>query len=193
MKVSKETMAEHREQIIAAAARRFREGGFDNVSVGDIMKEVGLTHGGFYGHFSSKEELVALACLRAMNQTVAKWQKVVDEAQGDRLEAVVDSYLSLRHHNRPETGCLVAALGSEVSRQPAAVKEAVTAGQQKCLEFLSGIAPGKTKALRSKQAIIALAAMVGGMVLARVSGPQLCQEILDTVAESVPNSVQATS
>jgi TetR/AcrR family transcriptional regulator, transcriptional repressor for nem operon len=194
MKVSKETMAEHREQIITAAARRFREGGFDNVSVGDIMKEVGLTHGGFYGHFSSKEELVALASLQAMTETLAKWQKVADEAPGDRLKALVDSYLSLRHHNRPESGCLVAALGSELARQPSPVKEAVTIAQQKIFEFLSGIAPGKTKASRRKQAIIALAAMVGGMILARgISEPQLRQEILDTVAESVPNSVRAAS
>jgi TetR/AcrR family transcriptional regulator, transcriptional repressor for nem operon len=192
MKVSKETMAEHREQIIAAAARRFREGGFDNVSVGDIMKEVGLTHGGFYGHFSSKDELVALASLRAMTETIAKWQKVVDEAPGDRLEALADFYLSLRHHSHPGAGCLLAALGSELSRQPSAVKEAATVGQRKSLEFLSGIAPGETKALRRKQAIIALAAMVGGMTLARgTSEPQLRQEILDTVAESVPNSVRA--
>lgn len=194
MKVSKETMAEHREQIITAAARRFREGGFENVSVADIMKEVGLTHGGFYGHFSSKDELVALACLRAMSETVAKWQKVVDEAPGDRLETLVNSYLSLRHHNRPETGCLLASLGSELARQPSAVKEAATVGQQKILDFLSGIAPGKTKALRRKQAVIALAAMVGGMTLARgTSDPRLCQEILDTVAESVPNGVRVAS
>ena len=194
MKVSKETMAEHREQIITAAARRFREGGFDNVSVGDIMKEVGLTHGGFYGHFSSKEELVALASLRAMTEALAKWQKVVDEAPGDRMEALADSYLSLRHYNHPESGCVVAALGSELSRQPSAVKDAMTAGLEKRLEFLSGIAPGKTKALRRKQAIIALAAMVGGMILARgTSDPQLRREFLDTVAESIPNSVRATS
>src|ERR1700677_1340895 len=102
MKVTKEAMAEHREQIITAAAKRFREGGFDNVSVGDIMKEVGLTHGGFYGHFSSKDELVALASLRAMIESIAKWQKVVDEAAGDRLDTFVDSYLSLRHYNHPE-------------------------------------------------------------------------------------------
>src|ERR1700678_2363733 len=120
MKVTKEAMAEHREQIITAAAKRFREGGFDNVTVGDIMKEVGLTHGGFYGHFSSKEELVALASLRAMTEALAKWQKVVDEAPGDRMEALADSYLSLRHYNHPESGCVVAALGSELSRQPSA-------------------------------------------------------------------------
>ena len=194
MKVSKETMAEHRAQIVTAAARRFREGGFDSVSVADIMKEVGLTHGGFYGHFASKDELVALASLRAMTETIAKWKKVVDEAPGDRLETLVDSYLSLRHHNYPETGCPLAALGTELSRQPAAVKEAVTEGQRKMLDFLGGIAPGKTKAQRRKQAIIALAAMVGGMTLARgTSDPQLRQELLNTVAESVPNSVQAVS
>lgn len=194
MKVNREKMAEHREQIITAAARRFRENGFDSVSVADIMKEVGLTHGGFYGHFASKDELVALASLRAMTEAIARWQKVVDEAPGDRLDTLVHSYLSLRHHNHPETGCLLAALGTELSRQPAAVKEAVTSGQRKMLDFLGGIAPGKTKAQRRRQAVIALAAMVGGMTLARgTSDPQLRQEILDTVAKSVPNSVQAVS
>jgi TetR/AcrR family transcriptional repressor of nem operon len=137
--------------------------------------------------------LAALACLRALTETVAKWEKLADEAQGDRLKAVVDSYLSLRHHNRPETGCLLAALGTELSRQPLAVKDAVTVGQQKFLDFLSGIAPGKTKALRRKQAVVALAAMVGGMTIARASSdPQFRQEILDTVAESVPNCVRST-
>jgi TetR/AcrR family transcriptional repressor of nem operon len=194
VKVSKETMTEHREQIIAAAARRFRQLGFDGVSVADIMKEVGLTHGGFYGHFSSKDELAALASLRAMTETVARWQKLVDEAPGDRLETLVHSYLSLRHHDRPETGCLLATLGTEISRQPPAVKEAATVGQRKVFDFLTGIAPGKTKALRRKQAIVALAAMVGGMTLARGSSdPHLRQEILETVAESVPNSVRAAT
>src|ERR1700739_2779812 len=194
MKVNKETMAETMEQIITASATRFREGGFESVSVADIMKEVGLTHGGFYGHFASKDELVALASLRAMTETIAKWKKVVDEAPGDRLETLVDSYLSLRHHNYPETGCPLAALGTELSRQPAAVTEAVTEGQRKMLDFLGGIAPGKTKAQRRKQAIISLAAMVGGMTLARgTSDPALRQERLNTVAESVPNSVQAVS
>jgi TetR/AcrR family transcriptional repressor of nem operon len=191
VKVSKETMTEHREQIIVAAARRFRERGFDGVSVADIMKEVGLTHGGFYGHFSSKDELAALASSRAMNETLVRWQKLVAEAPGDRLEALVHSYLSLRHHDHPERGCLLAMLGTEISRQPQAVKEMVTIEQQKLLDFLSGIAPGKTKALRRKQAIIALAAMVGAMTLARGSSDTyLRREILETVAASVPNNVR---
>jgi TetR/AcrR family transcriptional repressor of nem operon len=191
MKVSRKKMAEHREQILAAAAKRFREHGFDGISVADLMKEAGLTHGGFYGHFSSKEELVALASLRAMSETVAKWEKVVDEAPGNPLEALARSYLSVRHHDHPETGCLLAALGSELARQPSSVRDAVKEGQQQFFALLTRIVPGQTKAARKKKAIAVLATMVGGMVLARtVSDPQLRQEILETVAASIPRSVQ---
>ena len=191
MKVSRQKMAEHREQILAAAANRFREHGFDGISVADLMKEAGLTHGGFYGHFSSKEELVALASLRAMSETVAKWEKVVDGASGDPLAALARSYLSLRHHDHPETGCLLAALGSELARQPASVRDAVTEGQQQFFALLTRIVPGQTKAARKKKAIAVLATMIGGMVLARtVSDPELRQEILETVAASIPRSVQ---
>jgi TetR/AcrR family transcriptional repressor of nem operon len=191
MKVSRKKMAEHREQILAAAAKRFREHGFDGISVADLMKEAGLTHGGFYGHFSSKEELVALASLRAMGETVAKWEKVVDEAPGNPLETLAKSYLSLRHHDHPETGCLLAALGSELARQPSSVRDAVREGQQQFFALLTRIVPGQTKAARKKKAIAVLATMIGGMVLARtVSDPELRQEILETVAASIPKSVQ---
>ena len=77
MKVSKEKMAEHREEIIASAAKRFRERGFEGISVAELMKEVGLTHGGFYGHFASKEELVALASERAMSDSRNRWEQAV--------------------------------------------------------------------------------------------------------------------
>jgi TetR/AcrR family transcriptional repressor of nem operon len=193
MKVSKEVMAEHKEQIIAAAARRYRERGFDGISVADLMKEVGLTHGGFYRHFSSKDELIGLSALRAVSDTMAEWRKIADDATGDRLEAVVHYYLSLRHHDNPETGCLAAALGCELSRLPFSVKDAVTYGERQMIDFLSGIAPGKTKALRRKQAIVAFASMVGGMTLARMtSDGELRQEILKDVAHAVSNSVSAT-
>lgn len=194
MKVSKEVMATHKEQIIAAAARRFRERGFSGISVADIMNEVGLTHGGFYRHFSSKDELVAIASLRAISETIAKWRKVTEEAPGDRLEALVNSYLSLRHHDHPETGCFFAALGGELSRQPSSVKEVAADGQRQCVDFLSGIAPGKTKVLRRKQAIVALASMVGGMILARgASDAEFRQEVLKDVAETIPGSVRAAA
>ena len=192
MKVSKEVMVEHKEQIIAAAANRYRERGFDGISVADLMKEIGLTHGGFYRHFSSKDELIALSALRAVSDTITEWRTVADNATGDRLEAVVHYYLSLRHHDHPETGCLAAALGCELSRLPASVKDAVTDGERQVVDFLSGIAPGKTKSLRRKRAIVAFAAMVGGMTLARMtSNGELRKEILMDVAHAVSNSVSA--
>ena len=190
MKVSKDVTANHREQIIKVAARRFRERGFDGISVADIMNEAGLTHGGFYRHFSSKDELIAISALRAVSETIAKWRKIADDATGDRLDAVVHSYLSLRHHDHPETGCLVAALGGELSRQPPSVKEAVTDAGRQMIDFLSGIAPGKTKALRRKQAIVAFASMVGGMTLARMTARgELRLEILKDVVHAASNGV----
>ena len=186
-------MADHKELIIKVAARRFRERGFDGISVADIMNEAGLTHSGFYRHFSSKGELIAISALRAVSETIAKWQKIAGEAKGDRLEAVVRSYLSLRHHDHPETGCLVAALGGELARQPPLVKDAVTDAGRQMIDFLSGIAPGKTKASRRKQAIVVFASMAGGMILARMtSSSELREEILRDVTHAVPNSVSAT-
>jgi TetR/AcrR family transcriptional regulator, transcriptional repressor for nem operon len=193
MKVSKEVMAAHKEQIVASAARRYRERGLDGISVADLMNEVGLTHGGFYRHFSSKDELIALAALRAVSDTITEWGKVAADATGDRLEAVVRYYLSLRHHDHPETGCLAAALGCELSRLSSPMKDAVTDGERQIIDFLSGISPGKTKVLRRKQAIVAFASMVGGMTLARMtSDSELRQEILKDVAHAASNSVSAT-
>jgi len=186
-------MAAHREQIVTAAARRFRECGFDGISVADIMKEVGLTHGGFYRHFSSKEELVAATAGRAFSEIIEQFQRVADEAPGDRLEAVMCFYLSQRHHDHPGFGCPLAALGGELARKSASVKEVVTRGENRVLDFLSALAPGKTKALRRTQAIVALASMVGGMVLARgSSGSGLRKEVLHTIATAVPATMSQT-
>jgi TetR/AcrR family transcriptional repressor of nem operon len=191
MKVSKEKMEEHREQIIEAAAKRFREEGFDGISVAELMKEVGLTHGGFYGHFKSKDELVGLASQRAMSGTAAKWERVIGEASGDPLAALAKDYLSLRHQDHPETGCLFAALGGELGRQPEFVKQVVMEGQLRFLDLLSGIVPGRTKAIRRKKAIVVLAELIGGMILARsVPDSVFSQEILKTIAAEIPNSVQ---
>ena len=193
MKVSREVMAEHKEQIVAAAARRYRERGFEGISVADLMKEAGLTHGGFYRHFSSKDELITLSALRAVSDTIAQWRKIADNAPGGRLEAVIHAYLSLRHHDHPETGCLAAALGCELSRLASPVKDAVTDGGRQIVGFLSGIAPGKTKALRRRQAIVAFASMVGGMTLARMtSDGEFRKEILKDVSLAVSKSVSAT-
>ena len=190
MKVSKQKRAEHREQIITAAARRFRENGFDGIGVADLMKEVGLTHGGFYGHFGSKEELIGLASQRALRETAKKWEKVMEEAPDKPLEAFAKYYLSRRHQMHPETGCLLASVGSELDRQPRAVKDAVMEEQLNIFDMLSRVMPGRTKAAKKKQAIVVLAGLIGGMILARsMPDAALSEEILDTVSSAVPNCV----
>ena len=190
MKVSKQKMAEHREQIIAAAAKQFREKGFDGVSVADLMKEAGLTHGGFYGHFSSKEELVALASQSAIRETAQKWKKVMEESPDDPFEAFAQYYLSNRHQAHPETGCLMAALGSDLARQPRSVKEAVMEERNTVLDLFARFAPGRTKAERKKQAISFFAQLVGAMIMARsLPDRARSEEILKAVAASVANSV----
>lgn len=192
MKVSKQKMAEHREQIITAAAKRFREKGFDGIGVADLMKEVGLTHGGFYGHFGSKEELIGLASQRALRETTKKWEKVIEDAPDKPLEAFAKFYLSRRHQVHPETGCLFAALGGELLRQPRPVREAVMEEQLIIFDLLSRIVPGKTKAAKRKQAIVVLAGLIGGMILARsMPDAALSEEILETVSSAVPNWVHA--
>ena len=192
MKVSKQKVAEHREQIITAAAKRFREKGFDGISVADLMKEAGLTHGGFYGHFSSKEELMGLASQQALRETAQKWEKVIREAPNKALEALAKFYLSAKHQAHPETGCLFATLGSDLARQPSSVKEAMMGEQLAALDVISRVVPGRTKAARRKQAISVLAGFIGGMVLARsVSDAALSEEILKTVSASIANSVHA--
>src|SRR3984893_1504490 len=191
MKVSKQKMAEHREQIIEAAAKRFREKGFDGISVAELMKEVGLTHGGFYGHFTSKEELVSLASQRAMRSTSAKWARVIGEAPGDPLAALAKDYLSTRHQDHPEAGCLFAALGGELGRQPVLVQKAAMEVQLQFLYILSRVVPGRAKAARRRKAIVVFAELIGGMILARsVPDPELSQEILKTMAAIIPYSVQ---
>jgi TetR/AcrR family transcriptional regulator, transcriptional repressor for nem operon len=191
MKVSKATMAEHREKIIAAAATRFRERGFEGIGVVDLMREAGLTHGGFYGHFDSKEELVKLASESAIRNSTAKWEQVMSGAKGDPLRALGQYYLSIRHRENPGSGCLFPSLGGEIARQPSSVKKAITDGLKKFLELLEGTVRGKTEEVRRRKAITAYASMVGGMVLARsVSDPVLSKEILDAVACSLPTIAQ---
>src|SRR5687767_15927798 len=111
MKVSREQAALNRERILEAAAQLFRERGFDGIGVADLMKEAGLTHGGFYGHFSSKEELIAEASARALTGSLAVWRKPAERAPDDPLSAVAGAYLTRRHRDNAGVGCPAAVVG----------------------------------------------------------------------------------
>jgi TetR/AcrR family transcriptional regulator, transcriptional repressor for nem operon len=186
MKVSREQAAQNRERIVVAAAQRFRERGFDGIGVADLMKEAGLTHGGFYGHFSSKEDLIAEASARALTSSLALWSKLAQRAPGDPLSAIAGVYLTTRHRDNPGTGCLLAALGPDVSRQGPAVRRAVTDYVRSACDLLARLIPGRSRAARRQKAISAYATLVGAMVMARaVDDRALSEEILEAGLASV--------
>ena len=186
MKVSREQAARNRERIVETAARRFRERGFDGIGVADLMKEAGLTHGGFYGHFSSKEELIAEASARSLIGSLEAFSKAAERAPGDPLSAVAAAYLTARHRDNPGAGCLLAALGPDVSRQGPAVRRSVTGYVRAAVELLMTLIPGKSKAARRQKAISTYATLVGAMVMARaVDDRALSQEILEAGLASV--------
>jgi TetR/AcrR family transcriptional repressor of nem operon len=186
MKVSREQAAQNRERIVEAAAQLFRERGFDGIGIADLMKEAGLTHGGFYGHFSSKEDLIAEASARALSRSLAVLSELAERASGDPLSAVAGAYLTGKHRDNPGAGCVMASLGPDISRQGPAVRHAVTHYVRSACDFLATLVRGKSKAARRQKAISTYATLVGAMVIARaVDDRALSQEILDAGLLSV--------
>ena len=191
MKVSKEQMAENRARILDAAAALFRERGFAGIGVADLMKAAGLTHGGFYGHFASKEELMARASERALAGSLGGWQRLMDQAPDDALRRIVRSYLSEAHRNHPEQGCAVAALGADVARQGSELRASVAEGVEAHAALLAQLMPGDTPERRTREAWFAYAALVGGIVLARaLDGPARARQVLDAVADGVLDALR---
>lgn len=180
MKVSREQVAANRDQILATAAALFRERGFDDVSVAEIMEGAGLTHGAFYGYFPSKNALAAEAAAHAMAQSLERWQSLIGD--GNRgLAALADHYLSVLHRDRPGTGCAIAAVGSEVRRQHGATRKAISDGMMQEVDLVASFLPGRP-ADRRRKAIAIVAQLVGGMVMARAAGKTaLSEEILSAV------------
>ena len=180
MKVTREESAARREQIVEIASELFRKRGFDGVAISDIMKAVGVTHGGFYGHFESKEQLAAEACTRA--NTRNRWDRYMDGAVHQRLRRIVGGYLSERHRDDPGHGCLLAAVAADVTRQPRSVRDAFTSALRSKVDLLIGLMPGQSgqsaKARRAKS-LATLSGLVGTLILARaVNDRELSNEIL---------------
>ena len=186
MKVSRAQAAQNRERIVETAAQLFRERGFEGIGVADLMKEAGLTHGGFYGHFASKEALITEASARALTRSLAVLSQVAARAPGDPLSAVADAYLTSTHRDNPGAGCLLAALGPDVSRQGPAVRRRVTDYVRGAVDLLTTMVRGTSKAARRQKALSTYATLVGTMVMARaVDDRALSQEILNAGLASV--------
>ena len=179
MRVSRLRAAANRERIIDKAGALFREKGFDGIGVADIMKAADLTHGGFYGHFASKDDLVAQASQRAMARAAVNWAKVTAAAPDNPYAALLAHYLSPRHRDDPGRGCAFAALSGDAARCGKPVRQAFARGLQPLIEIVAGAVPGRSKAARRRKAIAAVAELVGALILARaVDDEALSDEIL---------------
>jgi TetR/AcrR family transcriptional repressor of nem operon len=182
MRGTRAQVAANRSRIIGEAARLFRERGFGGIGVAELMRGVGLTHGGFYGYFASKEELMALACRRAVDDMLAGWRDRAAAAPDDPLGAITALYLSAEHRDETGSGCLMAALGPEAARQSPSVRRAVTECLGEVLNTIAGQIPEPDPAARRAAAIRIFASLVGTVVAARaVDDPALSDELLATV------------
>jgi AcrR family transcriptional regulator len=173
------------ERIVDVAARTLRRDGYAGVGVADVMKQAGLTHGGFYAHFESREALIAEAIERAGRDTAAVMNRRIEASRargGSALRAVVEGYLSEEHLRGPETGCVVAALGSEMPRQAPALQAAGAARVGRLIALVQRALPaGGTKA----QAMVIAATLVGTLQLARTLGGGRGKAMLGAAREAV--------
>lgn len=193
MRVSKEKAAQNRHDIVTAAARLFREQGVSATGVDALTKDAGLTHGAVYSQFGSKEAIAAAAIRLALQGSGHLWQRLV-ERKGitQAFPTIVAAYLSREHRDAPGQGCAVAALGSEIARQPQSVREAFTEEFKKGLACLAEVMPGDDSSGRDEDAIAAFAGMVGALILARaVNDEPLSDRILQATAKRVTQSVKA--
>jgi TetR/AcrR family transcriptional repressor of nem operon len=184
VRVTREQAAANRENVLEIAGTLFRERGFDGVGVADIMKRAGLTHGGFYGHFASKNDLAAEITQRVLGRSA--WMGRLTRNAKPSFADVVRQYLSSRHRDDAGRGCLLAALGSDVVRQPRSVRRAFTEGLRLRIDALGRLVPGRSAAARQQKALATMAGLVGALILSRaVDDPKLSDEILEAAAASL--------
>lgn len=156
------------DRIVSAAARAIRRSGYDGTGVADIMKEAGLTHGAFYAHFPSREAMLAEAADRAGAESVAAVAKAVAKAPPEKaLAALLRGYLSREHVESAESGCPVAALGSEMPRQAPEVRRAATLRIKEMIDLVARQSPDWGRPGAHERALATVATMVGALMLAR--------------------------
>ena len=180
MRYSREHKQETHARIVRKASVRLREKGAHGIGVADLMKEAGLTHGGFYAHFDSREALVIEAFGYAMDRSMEHWRKITDEVSPEkRLALIAEAYLSALHRDNPGHGCSIPALGAEIARESPKARKAFAGKLDEMIELLADYIPNLPRKAARKQAIATLATMAGTMLLARIAGSsELSDEVL---------------
>lgn len=174
MRSSNQKTAETKAKIVDTAARLFRERGIGGLSVADLMEEAGLTHGGFYKHFASKDALAAAACKKALDATRADLAERAGKAtESKALQALVRAYLSPAHRDQPGLGCAIATLGPEAMRAPGLVKDTLSEGIESLVGLIrEQIARSGTSPDTNRAANAVLSSLVGALILSRVVNDQ---------------------
>jgi TetR/AcrR family transcriptional regulator, transcriptional repressor for nem operon len=176
------------ERIVKAASRRIRRDGIDHVSVAELMQQAGLTHGGFYRHFDSRDELVAEAVAEALAQGSRRVRPSAERGQPAALAAIIDGYLTPLHRDKPETGCAVAALATDIARGDQPARAAYSRQVRSYIEVLTELTPDGNP----DRAHLILAALIGALLLARaVDDPSLSDEILERTARALHSDMRA--
>ncbi len=167
------------ERIVEAASRAIRRSGYGGTGVADIMKDAGLTHGGFYAHFASREAMLAEAADHAGAETVAASERIAAAAPPQQaLQALLQAYLSKEHIEGVENGCPVAALGSEMPRQAPEVRRAATRRIKEMIDLVARQSPDWGQPDAHERALVIVATAVGTLMLARaVDDPTLCDAL----------------
>jgi TetR/AcrR family transcriptional regulator, transcriptional repressor for nem operon len=180
VRYSPEHKAENHEKILSMAARSFREHGGDSSGIGTVMKRVGLTKGGFYRHFGSKDDLLVEAVARAFDEMGRGMFEVAKSApKGRALRAIIERYLSTRHANSPGMGCVLAALGPELARKPLSVRKRIEASREAYRERLLPFVPGQTRAEKQAKFELLFPSMAGVLTAARAkASPQKRERML---------------
>ena len=186
MRYSREHKLETHARIVKKASVRLREKGAHGIGVADLMKDAGLTHGGFYAHFDSREALVIEAFAHAMDRSTERWRKLAEQTPPDkRLAAIVETYLTPLHRDDPGHGCAVPTLGAEIARESPKTRRAFASKLEQMIDMFAAQIPDVPRKAARKQAIATLATMAGTMLLARIAGSsELSDEVLKAGKDS---------
>jgi TetR/AcrR family transcriptional repressor of nem operon len=187
MRYSKEHKQETHARIVKKASVRLREKGAHGIGVADLMKDAGLTHGGFYAHFDSREALVIEAFGYAMDRATERWRKLAEQTPPEkRLATIVESYLTPVHRDDPGHGCAIPALSAEIARENSKTRKAFAAKLEQMIEMIAEQMLDLPRKIARKQAMASLATMMGTLVLARVAGSgEFSDDILGAGREAV--------
>ena len=187
MRKSRAEAAQTRERIVSGASAMFREHGLADVGVVALMADAGLTHGGFYAHFESREALMAEAIRYALVQSAQRiYSSALNNGDKPGYSRLIHRYLSKEHRDDPKNGCVLASLGAEVARQDGESRSVFSQGFDGLVTLLADLSPARTRVSRRAHVLSVISALAGALTLARaVIDPDVSDEILVSVRKSL--------